>query len=275
MVELSTDGLIPKPGASDASDSDLRGRAEELLESIKDKVETYKLNTAVEDMLELVRATNRYVEQNRPWDLGKSDPGGRLGTVLYNAAESLRLVALLLSPVMPEKCRQIQKQIGVADDNIVAAQFTWGGLKAGTKIQSGEALFPRLQRAQINVTLTADVKGTNMSQETPVNVVTFEEFGRIQMRAAKVVAAERVTGADKLLKLEIDLGDEKRQIVAGVAQHYAPEDLLGETLIVVTNLKPAKIRGIDSEGMLLAAQAGGKLVLLTTDKEIAPGAKIS
>jgi len=275
LIESSTAGLVPKPGTSDNSDTELTGRANALLRSIKSKIETYKLNAAVEDILELVRATNRYVELNRPWDLAQNDPGSRLGTVLFNAAESLRLVALLLTPFMPSKCLEIQKQIGVVDDKAAANHFGWGGLKPGTKIQPGEALFPRVQKAQINVTLTADVKGTGMGQDEPQGVVTFEEFGKVEMKVAKVTAAEKVAGADKLLKLQIDLGGEMRQIVAGVAQFYAPEDLLGKTLIVVTNLKPAKIRGIDSNGMLLAAQAAGKLVLLSTDKDIDPGARIS
>ncbi len=106
-------------------------------------------------------------------------------------------------------------------------------------------------------------------------IIGFEEFGKVQMKTARVIAAEKVEGADKLLKLQIDLGDEKRQIVAGIAQHYTAQDMVGKTLVIVCNLKPARIRGIESNGMLLAAQSGKDLVLLTTDKDISPGAAVS
>jgi len=264
--------MIPVADTEDPSDTELKNRANAMLGAFREKIEAYKLNFAIEDVLELVRATNRYIESNRPWDLAKNNNKARLGSVLYNSAESLRLVAALLSPVMPEKCQNIRRQLGIDGDSEAANALTWGVLKPGVKIGKSETLFPRLAREKTaDTSKLADKAGAKTSNQT----IAFDDFGKIELRTAKVLSAERVQGADKLLKLQIDLGDEKRQIVAGIAQFYAPEDMVGKTIIVVANLQPAKIRGIESNGMLLAAKKGNGLVLLSTDKDIEPGAEIS
>jgi len=272
LIETSAGGLIPGADTEDPSDAKLKNRANAMLGAFREKIEAYKLNFAIEDVLELVRATNRYIESNRPWDLAKNNNKARLGSVLYNSAESLRLVAALLSPVMPEKCQNIRRQLGIDGDSEAANALTWGVLKPGVKIGKSETLFPRLAREKTaDTSKLADKAGAKTSNQT----IAFDDFGKIELRTAKVLSAERVQGADKLLKLQIDLGDEKRQIVAGIAQFYAPEDMVGKTIIVVANLQPAKIRGIESNGMLLAAKKGNGLVLLSTDKDIEPGAEIS
>ncbi|UCE67602.1 MAG: methionine--tRNA ligase subunit beta, partial [Candidatus Zixiibacteriota bacterium] len=266
MIQSFNDGLIPAP-STDGSDKELSRHGEKVISATRKKIETLKLNQAVEDILELVRATNRYIEKNKPWALAKERKTERLGDVLYNAAETLRLVSLLLSPIMPERCKSIQDQLGLQDDTI--GDLTWGILKPGTSINPGEGLFPRLQQPK------AEVLNMTEEEELPEGIIGFEEFGRIKMRTARVLEAEKVPKADKLLKLQIDLGSEKRQIVAGIAEYYSPEDMIGKNLVIVSNLKPAKIRGIDSNGMLLAATYGKKLVLVTTDSDIDPGANIS
>ncbi|UCC79940.1 MAG: methionine--tRNA ligase [Candidatus Zixiibacteriota bacterium] len=266
MIQSYTDGKIPAP-PGDNSDNELARRFEKLIPETREKVATLKLNRAVEDILELVRATNRYIEKNKPWALAKKGEKEKLGRILYNAAETLRLVSLLLSPIMPEKCKVIQDQLGLQDDT--AGNLAWGGLKPGTSIKPGEGLFPRLQQPK------AEAINMTEKEELPEGVIGFEEFGKVKMRTARVLEAEKVPKADKLLKLQIDLGSEKRQIVAGIAEYYTPEDMIGKNLVVVSNLKPAKIRGVDSNGMLLAATHGKKLVLVTTDHDIDPGAEIS
>ena len=272
LIETSAGGLIPGLGSEEASDAELKNGANAMLGSFRQKIESYKLNFAIEDVMELVRATNRYIESNRPWDLAKNGKKARLGNVLYNSAESLRLVAALLSPVMPEKCRDIRRQLGIDGDSEAANALAWGVLKPGVKIGKSETLFPRLAKEK-----TADAAkfADKAGAKTPNQTIAFDDFGKIELRTAIVLSAERVQGADKLLKLQIDLGDEKRQIVAGIAQYYTPEDMVGKTIIVVANLQPAKIRGVESNGMLLAAKKGDGLVLLSTDKDIEPGAKIS
>jgi methionyl-tRNA synthetase len=272
LIETSAGGMIPVADTEDPSDTELKNRANAMLGAFREKIEAYKLNFAIEDVLELVRATNRYIESNRPWDLAKNGNKARLGSVLYNSAESLRLVAALLSPVMPDKCQNIRRQLGIDGDSEAANALTWGVLKPGVKIGKSETLFPRLAREKTaDTSKLADKAGAKTSNQT----IAFDDFGKIELRTAKVLSAERVQGADKLLKLQIDLGDEKRQIVAGIAQFYAPEDMVGKTIIVVANLQPARIRGVESNGMLLAAKRGNVLVLLSTDKDIEPGAEIS
>ena len=267
MVSSFSGGKIPALGQPDDSDRELTDKAKSLPESVKSKIEAYQLNQAVEEILELVRATNRYVELNRPWDLAKNGATERLGTVLYSAAESLRICAILLTPIMPGKCRGIREQLGLDGGKNVGLEYCdWGGLKAGTKVKPGDSLFPRLQKP---------VAAPEKNEKSPEGVIEYEEFARLKLRTAKVIAAEKVEGADKLLKLQIDFGDEKRQIVAGVAQYYTPEQIVGKTLVIVANLKPAKIRGIESNGMLLAARSGKNLALLTTDTDLPPGADIS
>jgi methionyl-tRNA synthetase len=266
MIQSFNDGLIPAP-LDDNSDKELSSHAGEVINTTRKKIETFKLNQAVEDILELVRATNRYIEKNKPWALAKEGQKEKLGDVLYNAAETLRLVSTMLSPIMPEKCKSIQKQLGLQDDTI--GDPTWGLLKPGITIIPGEGLFPRVQQPQ---TGAADETG---KADLPEGVIGFEEFGKVRLQTAKVLEAEKVPKADKLLKLQIDLGSEKRQIVAGIAEYYAPEDMIGKNLVIVSNLKPAKIRGVESNGMLLAAKSGKKLVLITTDVDTPPGADIS
>jgi methionyl-tRNA synthetase len=230
---------------------------------LREKIESFRLNQFVEETLELVRATNRFVEHNKPWELAKNKQAEKLNQVLYVAAEVLRQVSVLLSPIIPEKCAEIQRQIGIARDSVESKSLAWNSLKPGTPISSGDSLFPRL----------VVEKSPEPDSATPK--ISYDDFARIELKTARVLEAERVKGADKLLRLQIELGSEKRQIVAGIAQHYSPEQLVGKTISVVANLVPAKIRGVESNGMLLAAKSDDRLVLLTSDADIPSGCKIS
>jgi methionyl-tRNA synthetase len=265
MVKSYCGGKIPEISVSDSTDDSLKTEADKLIGSIDKKINGYKLNQAVENILELVRSTNRYIEQNKPWVLAKDENTDRLNSVLYNAAESLRIVSILLSPVMPEKCAIIQNQLGLSEPG----KLIWGDLKKGTSINPGDGLFPRLSKPKVS----GDKE--KVPNEMPDGIIEFDQFAKVKFKTANIIEAVKVKNAEKLLKLQIDLDGEKRQIVAGIAEYYKPEDLTGKTIIVVTNLKPVKIRGIESNGMLLAARKGKKLVLLTTDNEIPPGASIS
>ena len=274
MIGSYSDGVIPSAVEDGSGDTELISKAHTLLDDFRNKIESYKLNLATENILELVRETNRYLEINKPWELAKNSRKDRLATVLYNGAESLRLAAALLSPIMPERCLNIRKQLGVENDNN-ALELKWGALKAGTKIGIPETLFPRLQREKVVAEPGPKAEPKKApSQPVEAKLISIDDFFKTELRAAKVLSAEAVEGANKLLKLQIDLGTEKRQIIAGIAQTYKPEEMVGKTIIVVANLQPAKIRGIDSNGMLLAAKTGDVMGLLTVDKDIAPGAKI-
>lgn len=270
MVESYCDSRIPEPAEGSDEDRAFQNLGSETSSRVREGIENFKLNSALEDILQFVRATNKYIELNRPWDLHKQGERVRLNNVLYNSAEALRLASSLLYPVMPEKCSEIRRQLGLKEDRVsLEGTKLWGGLPAGIQISPGEALFPRAEIKKVEVTSKMEAKPEG------VKIVSFEDFQKLDMRVAKVLSAERVEGTAKLFKMQIDLGTEERQIVAGIAEWYQPEDMPGKNVVVVTNMKPAKIRGVESTAMLLAATEGDKLALLTLDKDLPLGAKVS
>ena len=200
----------------------------------------------------------------KPWALAKAGDTAALGKVLRHTAECLRIVSGLLYPVMPSKMAELRKTLGLKEEDIVPSidkLSIWKGLEDGAAVLDFTPLFPRVEPIK-------EVKKEND------NVITIDEVGKVQLKTAVVVSAEKVKDADKLLLLKIQIGDEQRQIVSGIAEYYKPEDLVGKTIIVIANLKPAILRGIESNGMLLAAKKGKTLRLVTTDGEIASGASV-
>ena len=191
-----------------------------------------------------------------PWKLVKSDKDFA-GKVLFTAAEALRVTSLLLSPVMPNRTSIILKTF-CAEDTILK----WGELTPNKKIKKHEVLFPR-----IDVTKIKKENSLPAINAQPENIITFDQFKDIELKTAKIVDVEKVDGADKLLKIIVEINNEKRQIISGIAEYYSKEELIDKTIIVVTNLKPAKIFGIESHGMLLAAKKGKDLTLITLDSE--------
>ena len=202
-----------------------------------------------------------------PWALAK-DPqkAERLDTVLYQLLEVLRFSAVLISPFMPQTAEKIQTYLGISepDRQNLASLEEWGGLKPGGQVRKGESLFPRIEEAP---------KREEKEKMETSNIITYEEFQKLDLRAAKVLAAENIKKSDKLLKLRIDIGEE-RTLVAGIAKAYKPEELVGKTIIIVANLQPTKLMGVESQGMLLAADGADDtgVVLATFDKE-ASGAR--
>ncbi|MCD4726046.1 MAG: methionine--tRNA ligase subunit beta, partial [Pirellulales bacterium] len=210
-----------------------------------------------------------------PWKIAKTDPAAA-GTALYHALEVVRLATGMLSPIMPEKCAAILSRLQLKTSFDFDDFFHWGVLQAGTPIVHGEPVFPRLelQPAEKIETSEQEKQPDNKNDET-AGVITIEDFSCTELKTALILKAERVDGTDRLLKLQVDIGDSSRQLVAGIAEYYSPEDLPGRTILVVTNLKPAVIRGIESHGMLLAAKKGRQLVLATFDGDIPPGTVVS
>jgi methionyl-tRNA synthetase len=270
------DGKMPKPGDSEC---ELKGIAETVVKQVRPCVEEFSLHSLIEEILQLVRATNRYFESNAPWKLVKTDSQAA-GAVLYNCAEALRIAAILLWPVMPERMSSLFARMGEPTENFELESATvWGRLRPGTRFDKGEALFPRIDESELPKLLPDYYEGTAPAgrPETTeaANLITIDDFKKVDLRVALITAAERLPKADKLLKLQIDMDGKPRQIVAGIAEYYKPEDLIGKSIIVVANLEPVKLRGEISEGMLLAAKAKGKLVLLTPDGEMPSGTPIS
>ena len=291
MVEKYNDGIIPQVGVEEEIDNSLK----EIGISVADKVEDYidKLNfsQALEEIWKLVRRTNKYVDETMPWVLAKEENKDRLDTVLYNLSESLRIVSILIKPFMEKTSKEIRSQLGLKDEAIWEDAKSWGVLQAGGKVEKGEIIFPRLDVKKELVKLDeanqklideranklkGESKKVEETKEIKEELITIDEFDKIKLKTAEIIKCEEHPKADKLLVLTLKLGDETRQVVSGIKEFYKPEDLVGKKVVVVVNLKPVKLRGIESKGMILAAEdSEGKLSLLTTLEELKDGATIS
>ncbi|HCE46411.1 MAG TPA: methionine--tRNA ligase [Lentisphaeria bacterium] len=263
MIGKEAGGVIPAPGPEHEFDKELRETVLDAVSEMEAAILGMKIDRGLEQVMNAIRAANRYMEKTAPWKLAKEQNKDRLNMVLYTAAESLRVISGILSPIMPDKMCEIRKSIGITDYKIdINTLKMWGKLQPGLKVVDIGSLFPRID-------VKAENEKTAKSAETVAvaaeDVITIEDFGKIKLRTAKVLEAEKVEGADKLLKLQIDVAGEKRQLIAGIAQFYKPEEVVGRTIVIVANLKPAKIRGIESRGMLLAAKDGKTLKLITVD----------
>lgn len=274
MILRYQEGTVSAPLETDSPDDVLTTTSIEALSvlrrSFSETGDDIEFHTALIRIWDIVRAANKYVDETAPWTLHKAGNIDRLATVLYNIVESLRIIALLISPFTPATARAMWTQLGLEEDMPFEKQTfqeleSWGRFPVGTKVKLSEPLFPKIERA---------AKETREMEKPDEQVIDFNEFQKMDLRVATVLSAERVEGANKLLKMEIDIGDEQRQIVAGIAEQYDPEALIGEKIVVVVNLKPATIRGIESRGMLLAAEEGGTLSLVTLDRDLSAGATV-
>ncbi len=281
MVGRFNGGVVAAPGVHEPIDDELARLAQETAAEYERAMERLEVNAAIKGVWALIGRANKYIDETGPWALAK-DPAkkGRLNTVLYNLAEVLRIVAVLISPFMPNTTPRILKQLGLAGDpaalKLDDAQ-RWGLLPAGTVMTAPEALFPRIEEKEdtpVDEETKKEPAAEPAAQAAPVlPEVSIEEFAKMDFRTARVLACEKVEKADKLLKLTVDIGGEVRTIISGIALHYSPEDLVGKDVVMIVNLKPAKIRGIESRGMVLAAVSGEKLSLVTAPG-MPPGSKV-
>ncbi|RQD78875.1 MAG: methionine--tRNA ligase [Halanaerobium sp. MSAO_Bac5] len=285
MVEQYFDSNIPVVGEKEAVDQELIDLAAKTKLEIEKEMEELKYTVALERIWDLVRRTNKYIDQTTPWILGRDESNkSRLGTVLYNLLESLRIIAIMLKPFLTETPLKIGEQIGHLAEikNADWEALKWGGLKSGIKIVNGDAIFPRIDLEEYYEKVEARKEEKQKSEEVNnldlaeiKDRITFEEFMNADIRVAEILEAEKIEGSDKLLKLIVDIGLEKRQLVAGIAEHFSAEDLIGEQIMVVANLEPATIFGVKSEGMILAASdPDGKMVLSALSDEIANGSQV-
>ena len=256
LLKKFFDGRIPQDEDDSAEGLDVKSKAVETVAIVREKIDVMRVNEAIEIILQFVRSINKYIETKAPWKLAKEEPK-IAGKVLFTAAEALRVSAILLSPIMPNRTQTVLETLGATESGL-----DWGGLTSGIEIKLHDPLFPR-----INIKKLENSVENHGKKEELENVITFDEFQNVELKTAKILKAEKVEGADKLLKLQIKVGDEQRQIVSGIAQFYPPEELVEKMIVVVTNLKPATIFGIESNGMLLAAKNGKTLTLMTIDSE--------
>ena len=286
LINRYFNGKVPSVEKELGIDKKLKVNSLDAVQIMEHAITEMKLDRGLEGVMRVVRECNRYFEQTKPWDLAKNADFDRLATVLYTAIESLRIISALLYPVIPAKMAIMRQTLGINSEDVepVYHELTkWGQLIPGTQIGDIQSLFPRIDDGKSKQqTLPRNRDGKIIDRkrkksnkhENIVEFIDVSQFSQIQLKTARVLTAEKVQNADRLLKLDVEVGEEHRQIVAGIANDYTPEDLVDKIIVIVANLKPAKIRGIQSEGMLLAAKRGDKLNLVTVDSECNSGLNI-
>lgn len=293
MIDKYFDGVIPTyEGQVTAYDQTLEDFAEETLNKVDEAMENMEFSVALSALWQFISRTNKYIDETQPWVLAKDEAKrGELASVMNHLAESLRIVSIVLQPFMTQAPAKIWSQLGLQAGELTAWQSsrTFGMIPAGTKVVKDQPIFPRLEVEAEVANILADMGGAKaqVAAEEPVTLakaeveaeevehlpeIGIDEFAKIELRVAQVKHVEPVPKANKLLRLELDLGYEERQVVSGIAQFYKPEDLVGKKVIVVTNLKPVKLRGVLSQGMVLAASKDGELTLATVADSMPNGA---
>lgn len=282
MVEKYEDGVLNKGDASvddkvDAACREVEKGAEDTLKAFREGMTNWKINDALRAVWAYIRSLNKFIDVTEPWILAKDEAKApALQAVLYHICEGLRFVALMAEPVIPIGAEKIWNQLGLtgfADAGY--ADLTWGGIPDGTIVHKEAPIYPRidLEEAKKAAAIEAKIKEEEAAKAPEVNPaiepvkpeITFDDFGKIDLRVAKILTAEKVKKSRKLIKMTVSLGNEERTVVSGIAEHYKPEELIGKQVIFVANLKPAKLMGIESQGMILAASLDGKLVVPTVD----------
>ena len=294
MIEKYFGGVVPEPGEEQEPDRALRERFEALPEAVEKQMDALQFSVALSEIWKLIGDCNRYIDITQPWVLCKSEETlPRLKTVMYYLAECIRAIAVHIYPTMPSTPEKIFAQLGVTDP----ALKTWesvqkfGGLKPGTKVEKGAALFPRVDVKKELESIAAEKeaaekakqpeKPASKKEEAPAEpekpaLASFDDFLKIRLIAAKVIACEKVAKSEKLLKETLDVGSGvTKTVCSGIAKYYTPEEMVGKTVVMVANFAPRKMAGQLSEGMLLCAEdPDGKVRLLTVDGEVAPGSVI-
>ncbi|CDC79091.1 methionine--tRNA ligase [Clostridium sp. CAG:964] len=267
-------GQVMAPTAQEPLDEQLKNAALAAVENVDKLLSKYRVSDALEAILSLARRSNKYIDETAPWVLAKDeDKKERLGTVLYNLLESIRFIAILVSPFMPETAEKIFKQINTQVTSYDSLK-EFGGLKAGEKVGTAEPLFSRLDSEKLLADIAEAAKKAQEAEKPKKEIeqkpeITIDDFAKVELRVAKVEACEPVKRAKKLLKLTLDDGAGKRTVASGIAQYYKPEDLIGHNVILVANLKPAKLCGVESCGMILAADSNDSVkVIFADDMEV-------
>ncbi|MDX6154427.1 methionine--tRNA ligase [Marinococcus sp. PL1-022] len=265
-------------------DASLLELMEATVTKVENAVEEMEFSVALTAIWQLISRTNKYIDETQPWILARDESKREvLGSVLYHLAESLRVISILIQPFMTETPKSIWSQLGI-DKEITGWETTksFAHIKAGTQVAAKAVpVFPRLQQEEEVKYIIESMGGTvkaeaEEEEETEENgEITIDDFGKVELKVAEIIDAEPVKKANKLLKIQLDVGDEKRQVISGIAEHYTPEDLKGRKVICVTNLKAVKLRGEWSEGMILAASKGKELTLATIDQALPNGSVVN
>ena len=276
MVEKYFGGTAANKGVSDAMDAELINLAKETPSKVEELMDAYQFSQALAEIWKLISRTNKYIDETTPWALAKDESKkDRLETVMYNLCEAIRIAAELIAPVMTRTTPAILAQIGSTAGGWDSAK-TWGAQESFT-VTKGDVLFPRIDvEAELRAIEEEAAKNNAPKIEKPEGKeeITIDDFFKAVLRVAQVVECEKIKKAKKLLKLQLDLGYEKRQVVSGIAQYYEPEDLIGKKVVVVANLKPVKLCGEDSFGMILCASNDNQLSIVSPSDDMQLGSEV-
>ncbi|MBQ8391652.1 MAG: methionine--tRNA ligase [Clostridia bacterium] len=276
MVEKYFSGTVSNKNVSDTMDSDLISLAKETPAKVEELMDSYQFSQALAEIWKLISRTNKYIDETTPWTLAKDESKkDRLETVMYNLCEAIRIASELIAPVMTRTTPAIKAQIGATVDGWDSAK-TWG-IQESFTVTKGEVLFPRIDvEAELKAIEEEALKAKENAIEKPEakEEITIDDFAKTELRVAQVIACEKIKKAKKLLKLQLDLGYEKRQVVSGIALHYEPEDLIGKKVVIVANLKPVKLCGEDSFGMILCASNDKGLSIISPADDMELGSEV-
>ncbi|WP_077329923.1 methionine--tRNA ligase [Virgibacillus siamensis] len=287
MINKYFGGEIPAYKSAETEfETSLESLQEETVEKVEESMDNMQFSVALSSLWKMISRTNKYIDETEPWILAKDETNKeRLGNVMAHLAESLRKAAIMLRPFLTESPAEIFKQLGITDESLQSWESVHenGRIAAGTMVSKGEPLFPRLdvekevEAIKAMMTKTAPEKKNPAAKKTPEQKteISFDEFMKTDMRVAEVLKAEPVKKADKLLKLQLDVGTDKRQVVSGIAEHYQADELIGKKVICITNLKPVKLRGEMSEGMILCGEdEAGNLTLASVEQSLPNGSVV-
>ncbi len=277
MIQNYFQGTIEDIGEEQEEDKKLRLRFDQVKKKVLNFYQDYSINRALEEIWFYITSVNRYLAENEPWKIAKDNSQiKRLARILYQAASAIRVISYILFPVMPESAQKAWHFLGeeksIEDESFSELKFE--SLKLGKKMKKPEPLFPRIALKDFLKEEKVQPAPLRKEKEKKMEEITFDEFMRMDLRVGEILEAEKVEGTQKLIKLEVDIGTEKRTMVAGIADVYSPEELEGKKLVVIVNLKPAVIRGIESRGMILAAEVEGKATIPFFDQDVPTGAKV-
>ena len=271
MVIKYFDGQLPAPVNIQPVDKELENTAIQAFEKASEAIDKLDFSNGLSEIWKIVNRANKYIDETTPWILAKNpEDKDRLGTVLYNLVEAIRIVTIMIKPAMPNIVAKVQEQIPY---NFAAAEWKeagdWGKMPGNSMLQKGETLFPRIDMASLEIEEESAPEEKIILKEE----IEYADFAKLDLRVVKILKAEKVEKADKLLKFEVEFGSETRTVVSGIAKYYKPEELVGKKVILVANLKPVKIRGIESQGMILSAslEDDSDLEVLTINKDFPSG----
>lgn len=285
MIEKYFDGELPEYRLAETEvDESLEATIKETIKQVEDALEDMQFSVALSSIWQLISRTNKYIDETTPWILAKDEANkARLGNVMAHLADSLRIVAVMLQPFLTKSPAEMFKQLGVQDEALKEwdSIYELGQINPGTKVVKGAPLFPRLEVEEEVAAIKEMMQGPAVEEKEEEKLedkkaeIVYDDFMKLDMRVAEVIHAEKMKKADKLLKLQLDLGSEKRQVISGIAKYYTPEEMIGKKVICVTNLKPVKLRGEMSEGMILSGEdQNGNLSLATTDQTLPNGSVV-